>query len=218
MVDLIFFPGTLTDKRLLTRQKEAFPQLQVPEWLPPLKRNESLASYSKRMADTLSPKGKFYLGGVSLGGMMAQEIARHMKPEGVIMVATAPTGKALPLLFRIFGTITRYTPRFLLRLWLRLNGFLIRHLPVLSEAERQLYGDMVKEMPPALVQWQSAAPNSWKLQEPLSMPTYHIHGDKDPLIPLKNVKPNKVVKNGGHLINVMHSTEVNDFIGQIIKK
>jgi pimeloyl-ACP methyl ester carboxylesterase len=218
MTNLIFFPGTLSDYRLLEPQKKEFPNLHVPPWIAPLKRSESLASYSKRLAATLSPQKPFYLGGVSLGGMIAQEVAKHLKPEGVIMIATASTGKSLPLFHRIMGKIIRYTPRFLIRLWLRLNAFIIRHIPMDDKSQRMMMADMVQDIPPKLVQWQSAAPNNWKLDQKLDVPVTHIHGDKDPLIPIKNVVPTKIVKNGGHLINVTHATEVNQFIKEATMK
>ena len=39
-----------------------------------------------------------------------------------------------------------------------------------------------------------------------------IHGGRDFVIPAKRVKPDRVVARGGHLINMSHAAEVNEFI------
>ena len=93
---LILFPGLGADYRLLEPQLAAFPQLIVPPWIPPQK-NESLPSYAARMAETLSPShdSPLIFGGVSFGGMLAYEIARHVKPDAVVLIASCRTRKSL---------------------------------------------------------------------------------------------------------------------------
>lgn len=44
------------------------------------------------------------------------------------------------------------------------------------------------------------------------MPIYHVHGDRDRLIPVRRVKPDRVIAAAGHLLNVTHADAVNDFI------
>jgi pimeloyl-ACP methyl ester carboxylesterase len=41
---------------------------------------------------------------------------------------------------------------------------------------------------------------------------HHIHGEIDRIIPLKGVRPDEVVPQGGHLINLTHTGQVNRFI------
>jgi hypothetical protein len=41
---------------------------------------------------------------------------------------------------------------------------------------------------------------------------YHIHGEVDHLIPIQNIEPDRTIKGGGHLINLTHAQEVNEFI------
>ena len=49
---LVLLPGLGADHRLLEPQRQAFPQLVVPAWIPPQK-NESLPEYAARMAETV---------------------------------------------------------------------------------------------------------------------------------------------------------------------
>ncbi|HEX6096779.1 MAG TPA: hypothetical protein VF432_10685 [Thermoanaerobaculia bacterium] len=45
-----------------------------------------------------------------------------------------------------------------------------------------------------------------------TVPVHHVHGERDRLIPLHRVRPDRVVAAAGHLLNVTHGAEVNDFI------
>ena len=89
---LVLLPGLGADYRLLDGQREAFPQLVVPPWIPP-RQNESLPDYAGRMAGTVAslPGVPLVLGGVSFGGMLAYEMARHLKPDAVVLIASCRT-------------------------------------------------------------------------------------------------------------------------------
>ena len=76
---LVLLPGMGADERMFEEQRAAFPGLIVPPWLPARKR-ESLRDYAARMAETIRVERPFYLGGVSMGGMVALEMARYLKP------------------------------------------------------------------------------------------------------------------------------------------
>ena len=47
------------------------------------------------------------------------------------------------------------------------------------------------------------------------MPIYHVHGDRDRLIPVHRVKPDCVIAGAGHLLNLTHANAVNDFIARV---
>ena len=47
------------------------------------------------------------------------------------------------------------------------------------------------------------------------MPIHHVHGDRDHLIPIHRVKPDRVIAGAGHLLNVTHADAVNDFIARV---
>ena len=61
------------------------------------KKNESLSAYAARMAEMIEPppSGPWILGGVSMGGMIAYEMARHRKPDAVVLIASCRTRQSL---------------------------------------------------------------------------------------------------------------------------
>lgn len=46
------------------------------------------------------------------------------------------------------------------------------------------------------------------------MPIYHVHGDRDRLIPVHRVAPDRVIAGAGHLLNLTHADAVNEFIAR----
>lgn len=46
------------------------------------------------------------------------------------------------------------------------------------------------------------------------MPIHHVHGDRDRLIPVHRVRPDRVIAGAGHLLNITHPEAVNDFIAR----
>ena len=93
---LILLPGLGADHRLLEPQRKEFPQLVVPAWIPPQK-NESLPHYAApNGADRCAAQDRpLVLGGVSFGGMLAYEMARHLKPHAVVLIASCRTRQGL---------------------------------------------------------------------------------------------------------------------------
>ena len=65
--------------------------------------------------------------------------------------------------------------------------------------------------------WAANAILNWKNQ---SVPhnLYHIHGDKDRIFSIKNIKPDYTILKGGHLMVIQQSDQVNKCINDILKK
>jgi pimeloyl-ACP methyl ester carboxylesterase len=219
---LYMIPGTGTDHRMYLPQLERFPDMVIPEWLPPLKRKEPITSYAKRLSAQIDTSQPFLLGGTSLGGMIAQEMAKSINPLGLILISTCNSYKALPLVWRISGKITRLSPDILVKLWLKFLSFIVSFADKNKFPYKNDYTNMIAEISPSLIRWQSGAATEWSLKGSLTVPIFHIHGGKDKVVPLKNVikfgkTPERIIENGGHLINVTHAAAVNDFIASCIK-
>ncbi|MGW8258357.1 MAG: alpha/beta hydrolase, partial [Thermoguttaceae bacterium] len=106
---MIFLPGLGADARLFNPQRLAFPDLVVPEWIAP-KKAEGLAEFAARMAETINTDGPFVLAGVSLGGMMAYEIARHIRPQALILIASCRSREGVNSFMRVAGRLWPVVP------------------------------------------------------------------------------------------------------------
>jgi pimeloyl-ACP methyl ester carboxylesterase len=50
---------------------------------------------------------------------------------------------------------------------------------------------------------------------PRYVPVFHLHGDRDRLIPIEGVRPTEVLRGAGHLFPITHPAEVASFVRRI---
>ncbi|HJT24592.1 MAG TPA: alpha/beta hydrolase [bacterium] len=207
---LIFFPGLGSDSRLFVHQQKVFKNSLFPPWLVPRK-NEFLPQYARRWAEKLKLKRDCCLVGVSFGGMVAQEMARWMRPKAVILIGSCRSAESIPSYLKIAGNLPTW-PRLSKKLCELFPGNGGIFLGARKKAQRDLLMRMFLETPDDFARWTVRAIFAWKGCEPDGSRVFHIHGEKDHLIPLSRVHPDKVISGGGHLINLTHPKEVNEFI------
>jgi pimeloyl-ACP methyl ester carboxylesterase len=214
---LILLPGLGADARLFAPQAAKFSGLDVPDWIPPHK-GENLESFARRMMEAVHPSGEYVLGGVSFGGMVASEMARHLRPRALLLIASAATGTAVPGHGRFviqtalrLGIFARRSPR---PFWPALGWAFGATTP----AARELLSQFFESAPPSFIQWGLEALLRWKPTSALVVPVFHIHGATDRLIPSRRVRATAVVAGGGHLINVTHADEVNAFVRRVLDR
>jgi hypothetical protein len=107
---LVLLPGLGTTGQLLEPQQRDFPHLEVPPWLEPHD-GETLPAYGRRMAASLGGSGPdLVLGGVSFGGMVAFEMARHVSTRCVVLIASCATGRALTRVGSLLARVGRGLP------------------------------------------------------------------------------------------------------------
>jgi pimeloyl-ACP methyl ester carboxylesterase len=207
---LVLVPGMGADGRLFEPQREAFPQLQAPAWIPPTK-NESLASYAARLAETVSPApaAPLILGGASFGGMLAYEMARRLKPRAVVLIGSCCERRSLrPSLRWLMPLFSEWT-------WNAAKMFagpLMRVAGGTSVSQSKLLATMFREMDSLFMRWSAQAILSWDPAPLEGVPVLHIHGGRDRMIPARRVKADELIPDGGHLINVTHAEQVNAFL------
>ena len=113
MTDLpmILLPGLNGDPRVFAPQAAAFPDVRPVRWtLPP--RGDRLAVYAARLAGSLGRVGPCVVVGVSFGGIVATELARHVDATACVVIASArdPAGPPPCPLVQIHGDRDRQFP------------------------------------------------------------------------------------------------------------
>jgi len=100
-VKVYFISGLAADGRVFKnlRLPEGFEPIYL-DWISPLK-DESLHDYSLRLAKEIDTSEKFVLVGLSMGGMVAVEIANQLHARLTIIIASIPVSHQLPYYFRI---------------------------------------------------------------------------------------------------------------------
>ena len=213
---LILLPGLAADARVFAPQLAVFDNLEVPPW-PAFRKNESLADFARRMAGTLDTSEPFIIGGVSMGGMIALEIARHTRPQCVILIGSSRDGDSVPRYFRWFEALARPIPDRILGAGRAIAPLISRQFNNVTPEQEKLVAEMIKSTPIDFIRWGARAIFEWPGAGELDCPVYHIHGDADRLIPSANVKPDRLIEGGGHLISITHPEQVNAFIAEYMK-
>ncbi len=207
------------DGRLFAEQKKAIPHLSVPDWIDPIP-GESLTEYAARFAQHIDPGEPCIIGGASLGGFIAVELARHLDAEACVLIGSAPHPRHLRAIVRWL----RHTPWVvdLFPVWLfqwdcrwtrRAHG---RWMPACYRSLMEQGADT----DPAFFRWAAKATSAWQAPEPLSddTPVYQIHGKRDWIIPLGDLEPDTVVPRGGHALTLFHPEAVTDFLLDVLDK
>jgi pimeloyl-ACP methyl ester carboxylesterase len=214
---LILIPGLGTDERLFELQRQAFPEIWTPPWIVPHK-DDSLSGYAVRMAQVIPASEPFVLGGVSLGGMLAYEIARHVKPRAVVLIASCRTRQGVNGFLRAAGHLWPVVPTGAFKVAKFISLPVLRTFGVLTPSQRQLCAKMFSDMDSSFMRWAVSAILNWNPTPLEQIPVCQIHGARDQIIPAKSVTPDEIIPDGGHLINLTHASLVNAYIREIIAK
>ena len=215
---LVFLPGLGADSRLFYPQQSVFKDSISPPWIAPRK-NETLPQYARRWVKHLKLKKGCVLIGVSFGGMVALEMARWVKPKAVLLIGSCRTPQSIPGVLKVAGSFPT---------WPLIGKVLVSLFPfgrkwflgAKTKDQQDLLTQMFLETPNPFLLWTVGAIRGWAGFDGEFKNVYHVHGDKDHLIPIRNVRPDKVIQGGGHVINLTHPREVNEFIKKslVLKK
>lgn len=176
-------------------------------WIRPLE-NESLSGYAGRLASPIDRGQPFIIIGLSLGGMLAIEIAKILKPVKVIIISSVPSAAHLPFYFRTAGQLKlhKLVPVSLLKSLSLIKRFFSPE----SSEDKEYLRRAIRDSDPVFIRWVVNAILTWEEKDPL--PCIHIHGTKDLLLPARYTKAGYLIPGGGHLMILNKSAEINEVI------
>ena len=89
--------------------------------------------------------------------------------------------------------------------------------PALSDEHRRLFLEMFRDASPRFLRWGIRAIMDWQPTAGSPVPVFQVHGRRDRFIPVARVRPDRVIDEGFHLINLTHAGEVNAFVCACLK-
>jgi esterase/lipase len=207
-----FISGLGADQRAFRAlQFDGIEPVYLP-WLEP-QRNESIEMYAKRMAEKITLPEPVIVG-LSFGGMMAIEIAKHIPVKKIILLSSAKTKYELPFYFRI----CRWVPlhRILPLGTMARNPKVMTLLFGARTAEQQrTLADVINNDIRGFNDWAIDKVVNWKNTVYPDQVT-HIHGSSDKLLLCRNVKADHIIRHGSHLMVVNQAKEVSALLKQLI--
>ncbi len=210
---LLLFPGLGVDRRIYAPQLSLPIRIEIREWIEPESMGESLHHYADRLAGEIGPRPDAYVGGISLGSMVAMEVATRLDARGIVVIGGCSSHRQISPLFRSVLRVAAALPTSAIRPVLKLAPAALALFEKLPKEQRRLMTRMLQEHSPFQTRWSCRAILEWECCAlPPAMPIFSVHGEEDAVIPVKNVSPRVVVAGGRHLINLSHAGEVNRFI------
>ena len=207
---LLLFPGLGADPRVFAPQQSLPFPLVLGSWPEPESPTETLSHYAHRVAEQIGPHDNLYIGGVSLGAMVALEAARLLNARGVILIGGCTSGRQISPVFRSVLAASAAMPRRFIRPSLLLSPLAFLIFERLSREHRRLMTRVLREHSPEQTRWSCRAILEWEccVMKP-EVSVYSIHGQEDKVIPMQNVQVDRVVPKGRHLINLQCAGDVN---------
>lgn len=165
-------------------------------WVPP-KKEESIQNYAKRMCERVKHP-KPILIGVSMGGILVQEMAGFLDCEKVIIVSSVKSNKELPVHMKLAQLTNAH--KLLPTQWI--NNIETLAIFVLGNGLKkrfELYDRYLSERDPYYLKWSIDVIVKWKRIEPKKN-VIHIHGKSDTVFPIKNIISPYIEISGDHAI------------------
>ena len=213
-IPVYFMPGLAASPAIFERIQldEAVFEVCFLEWeIPQIK--ESLSDYALRITKKIKHENPVLIG-VSFGGILVQEMARHIEARKVIIISSVRSNSDFPKRMKIGKTTKAYK---LIPMKLILN---IENLAKFSFGEKinkriKLYEKFLAVRDLNYLQWAVESVICWDRSE-IDEKVVHIHGDHDDVFPIKYINSCIVVKGGTHIMILNKYKWLNENLPSII--
>lgn len=181
-------------------------------WIPPQKK-EPIQHYAMRLCAFIKHKNPVLIG-VSLGGVIVQEMQKFMAVKRLILISTVKTKYEMPPLMK-WARKTRF--------YKILPTGLVKHLVKLKrlpfgktfKKRIRLYEHYMGVDSKTYLNWAIEQMLFWDRETALPN-LIHIHGDKDKIFPIRHIKFCYTVKGATHLLVVDRFRWLNDHLSALI--
>lgn len=191
--------------------KEVF-EIHFLDWIMPSK-NMNIESYAKEMCSKISHKNPVLIG-VSLGGILVQEMAKIIQVAKVVIISSVKSKSELPkrMLFARYTSAHKLLPTGLVN-----NVELLAKYAFGETVTKRLslYEKYLSIRDKTYIDWCIHEMVNWKqISAPKGI--VHIQGDKDAVFPVANITECLVVKNGTHTMIIHRAKWFNEYLPAII--
>lgn len=203
---VILLSGMGIDTRVHDRLTPTVPVTTLP-WLP-FHPAQDLPAYARGYAERGLVRDGDLIGGTSMGGMVALEIARHVRVRGVIQIASCDHPRHINPVLRRLWLLSQVAPVG----WLHA----LPDVPMLP-AEARLAVDLARDSSPAMVRWACRTIVHWRGCAP-DVPVRTIHGTRDHVIRLGSRRVDERVLGAGHIMVLTHPAPISAFIDRCARE
>lgn len=182
------------------------------EWVNPEKK-ETLQAYTKRLCKNITHDNVILIG-VSLGGVIVQEMINFVSVKQIVLISTVKTKYEIPpyMHFMRKTGLYRLIPTFLVK---HFDKFEKWPLGKYIKGRLHIYNKYMAMDNPVYLKWAFKQMLYWNRQKPLPG-LIHIHGNKDYVFPIKYIKDCHVVDGATHLLVINRFRWINENLFQLL--
>lgn len=214
LIHVYFMPGMAANPSIFEHIKlpEDLFKVHWLEWKIP-DDDETIEYYAKRMCDEIKHKNPVLLG-VSFGGILVQEMAKHIAVKRLIIVSSVKTRYELPNRMKLAKVLRAYK---LVPTSLMSNVNLLAKLAFGKVVKKrvELYQKYLSVSDKKYLDWAIEQVILWKQETPIEG-VVHIHGDHDAIFPVRHIKNFIPVKSGTHIMIINRPNWFNEHLPGII--
>ena len=200
------------DERVFSKLDFGDHPVHFISWLTPIIK-ESIAQYAMRMSKKIEHENPILIG-LSFGGIMCIEIARIIKTYQVILISSVKSSREMPLWMKL-ARKSKLNKLFPLQPFRILEPIENYNLGIENSDELKLVREYRRNIGQQYTDWAIHQILHWKNEwQPGNL--IHIHGGKDHIFPVKNIKADYIIPDGGHFMIMNRAEKVNRIIKEIL--
>lgn len=215
MTHLYLMPGMAANPSIFEHIKLPEDRFTVHllEWQLP-KNKETISDYAKRMTAFITHEDSVLLG-VSFGGVLVQEMAKHIPLKKLIIVSSVKSKHELPRRMKLSRKLKLY------------NILPTRLIEDVDKLAKYAFGETVKDRVALYQRYLSMNDRhymSWAVkemvcwdQEAPDADIIHIHGDADRVFPIKYIDNCITLPGGSHIMVITKYKWFNENLPQLIE-
>lgn len=214
IIHVYLMPGLAANPSIFENIKLPEDQFKIHwmSWiLPDLK--EDISTYALRMTGQIKHKNVVLIG-VSFGGIMVQEISRHIKLRKLIIVSSVKTKFELPRRMRL-ARLTKVYKLAPTRLAKSVDALAKYSFGRTVKKRVELYKKYLSISDKRYLDWAIEQVVCWNQDLPLN-DILHIHGENDRVFPIKYVRNCIKVKAGSHIMIINKYRWFNENLPKLI--
>ena len=206
----IIFPGLGANKDLDKYHQTIGSKRQWIEWEDPSGVN-SVQEYAQRLEHQIRRTDDIFYIGISFGGLVCLEMSRILKPRGIFHLGSLQSAKEISTVIRLFSNFVPSLPSVLFNLSLFPKKLLYYYFGISHGRHRAEFEEMLQGYAPQFVRRLVVLALRYSSLEKYDIPIIRIHGSRDKIVSNPRGKIDFLV-NGGHIISMSNSSEVNEYI------
>lgn len=216
-IPIYFVPG-------LAASPEIFEFLQFPEdkfelhfleWLIPLTAHEPIESYAKRMSDLVLEDNPVLIG-VSFGGIMVQEMSKHLHPKKTIIISSIKSRDELSNALKFIQKFKIYK-LFPSKVIENIEIFSFLAFGNTSKTRLKLYKKYFTVRDRRYLNWSIYNVLHWKQNKPIEN-IFHIHGTADAIFSFNYINDCIPIEKGTHIMVINKAKTISKIILDSLNK